>query len=143
MASQPGRKSNASRYLFLFLLGLLVGGVGTVMIMRALQARQDPFPDSLMNVMSKQSALLKRNLEQNRCDATDTLPRLQSLRFLSNDLELGFPGLSDDPRFAQHAGAIRAALDASLANTPADCQGLTTALATIHDGCKACHQDFH
>ena len=42
--------SNASRYLFLFLIGLVVGVVGTVMAMRALDARQDHFPTSVMQV---------------------------------------------------------------------------------------------
>ena len=41
MASQPETKkpSAASRYLFLFLIGLVVGAICTVMAMRALQAR--------------------------------------------------------------------------------------------------------
>ncbi len=142
MASQPGKPSAASRYLFLFLLGLIVGGIATVVVMRALQARQDPFPHALMHVMGKQSGMLRQNLDQTRCGLTDTLPRLQTLRFLGNDLELGFPGLKDDARFTQHASGFRAALDGALADTPQDCQGLTTTLAKVHDSCKACHQDF-
>ena len=82
MASQPETKkpSAASRYLFLFLIGLVVGAICTVMAMRALQARQDPFPDSVMQVMQKQAGLLKQNGEESRCAVTDNLPRLQSLR---------------------------------------------------------------
>lgn len=142
MASQPGKPSQASRYLFLFLLGLIVGGVATVLIMRALQARQDPFPHSLMHVLGKQSGLLKQNAEQNRCDATDALPRLHTLRALGNDLELGFPGLKDDARFVQHASGFRAALDGALASPPQDCQGLNATVQRIGEACKACHQDF-
>ena len=43
---------NASRYLFLFLIGLVVGIVGTVMSMRAIEARQDHFPGSVMEVQA-------------------------------------------------------------------------------------------
>lgn len=142
MASQPAKQSHASRYLFLFLLGLIVGGFATVMILRAVQARQDPFPDSLMHVLNKQAGQLKQNVEQNRCVATDALPRLQTLRALGNDLELAFPGLRDDARFGQHASAFRATLDTALAGPPQDCQGLSTTVASIQDACKACHQDF-
>ena len=39
-----------ARYFFLFLVGLVVGAILAVMGMRALQARQDPFPDALMHV---------------------------------------------------------------------------------------------
>ena len=44
--------SNASRYLFLFLVGLMVGVVGVVMVMRAVDARTDHFPESAMRVMA-------------------------------------------------------------------------------------------
>lgn len=67
MASQPDTKkpSAASRYLFLFLIGLVVGAVCTVMAMRALQARQDPFPHSVMHVMARHSAQLADTVKQN------------------------------------------------------------------------------
>jgi hypothetical protein len=76
MASQPEIKkpSAASRYLFLFLIGLVVGAVCTVMAMRALQARQDPFPHAVMHVMAKHSGQLSDKVKQNRCAATDTIP---------------------------------------------------------------------
>ncbi|MDG6745738.1 hypothetical protein QCF01_15210, partial [Staphylococcus aureus] len=41
-------------------LGLLIGLVATVMVGRALQARRDPFPDSLMQVMQRQAQLLQQ-----------------------------------------------------------------------------------
>ena len=82
MASQPETKkpSAASRYLFLFLIGLVVGAICTVMAMRALQARQDPFPDSVMQVMAKHSGQLADKVKQNRCAATDTIPHVRTLR---------------------------------------------------------------
>ncbi len=39
MASQPAKASHASRYFFLFLIGLVMGAVLTVMALRAIQAR--------------------------------------------------------------------------------------------------------
>jgi len=143
MASQPARRSSSAyRYLFMALLGLLVGIVATVMLMRALQARRDPFPDSLMHVMAKQTDLLQQSKQQNRCTVADALPRLQTLRALSNDLELAMPSLRDDARFATHARDMRARLDQALAAPPADCATLATVTQRVGEGCKACHQDF-
>mgnify|MGYP003576640425 CR=1 FL=1 len=143
MASQPPRRSgNAGRYLFLFLLGLVVGAVCTVMAVRALQARSDPFPDALMQVMARQSGELGDSAKANRCTASDVLPRLQSLRALSNDIEMAFPGLKDDARFATSASALRATLDEALAAPPTDCAQLTATAGRIGEDCKACHRDF-
>jgi hypothetical protein len=78
--------SNASRYLFLFLIGLAVGILGTVMAMRAIDARQDHFPTSVMEVQAWHLGQLKAATQQNRCAATDTLPHLQALRTMANDI---------------------------------------------------------
>jgi cytochrome c556 len=140
MASPPA--STASRYLFVLLAGILIGLVATVMSMRALQARQDPFPRSLMQVMDKQLALLQRSHAQNRCSAADLQARVHTLRLLGNDLETAFPGLSDDSRFQQHAGALRATLNAAQAPLPTTCAALDQLTHRIDDGCDACHRDF-
>ncbi|WP_411832108.1 hypothetical protein [Pseudoxanthomonas mexicana] len=134
--------SQASRYLFLFLLGLAVGGICTVMAMRALQARQDPFPDSVMHVMDKHAELLSRSISHSRCAATDTVPHVRTLRAMANDLEIAFPGLAEDQRFSQHASQFRASLDAGLSTPPTECVAATQLKDRIRDGCKACHQDF-
>ena len=136
------RSSNASRYLFLFLLGLVIGVVATVMAMRALDARKDHFHDSVMHVQQWHLSQLGSNVQQNRCGATDTLPHLQALRTMANDLEPAFPDLADDKRFADHASTMRASLDAALANPPLACAGVGTVAAKVGEACKACHQDF-
>lgn len=133
---------NAPRYLFLFLIGLVVGVVGTVMAMRAIDARQDHFPMSVMHVQAWHVGQLKANTEQNRCAATDTLPHLQALRTMANDIEPALPDLRDDARFAKHASDLRATLDGALASPPLNCAGVGTTLASIGEDCKACHQDF-
>jgi hypothetical protein len=143
MASQePRRTRNAGRYLFLFLLGLAIGAIGAVMALRALQARADPFPDALMNVMAHQSGALRDAAKANRCTANDALPRLQSLRAVANDIEPAFPGLRDDARFGTAASGLRATLDEALASPPVDCGQLTALTERVGEACKACHRDF-
>jgi len=136
------RPSAAYRYLFVAGLGLVVGLVATVMVSRAIQARQDPFPGSLMQVMQRQVALLGDAQAQNRCSLADTVPRLQTLRSLSNDLDLAFPDLRDNAQFQQHASGLRATLNTALAAPPTDCAAMGTLVEKIQADCKACHQDF-
>lgn len=136
------RKSNASRYLFLFLLGLVVGAIGAVFALRAIQARQDPFPDSVMHVMAKQMDMLGDKVKSNRCAATDTVPYLRTVRAVSNDLEIAFPGLAEDKRFGEHASNLRGKLDTALATPPTDCAAASATAKQVGEACKACHQDF-
>lgn len=137
--------SAAGRYLFVFLLGLVVGIVAVVMVMRAIEQRrtwQDQYPHALMQLLHAQSAQLGAGIEANRCAATDILPRLQSLRSLANDLEPAFPDLRDDGRFTAHASRARRVLDAGIAAPPADCAAARALQKTLGDSCAACHQDF-
>ena len=133
---------NAPRYLFLFLVGLAAGAVGAVMAMRAIDARHDHFHEGLMYVMDWHADQLKHNTEQSRCGATDTLPHLQAMRTMANDIEAAFPDLRDDTRFTKHASDLRATLDGALSSPPLNCAGVGTTLGSIGDDCKACHQDF-
>jgi len=137
--------STASRYLFVFLLGLVIGVVALVMLLRTLDARKtwrDHYPDALMQVLAAQTAQLRENAAANRCSPTDTLPHLQSLRSLGNDFERAFPDLRDDQRFVQYAAQFRGTLDAALSAPPVGCEGVQQASAKIGEACKACHQDF-
>lgn len=143
MNTQPsGPRSHASRYLFLFLVGLVIGVVATVMAMRAIDARRDHFHGSVMHVQQWHLGQLKKKVEQNRCAATDVLPNLKALRVMADDLEPAFPDLADDQRFAEHASKMRARLDAALASPPLNCAGVGTTAQGIGETCKACHQDF-
>jgi hypothetical protein len=140
-ATRPSGNA-AARYLFLFLLGLVVGIVATVMAMRALDARKDHYPESVMHMFDAHMGALDRNVAQNRCAATDTLPQLQSLRMIANDIEPAFGDLREDTRFAGHASDLRAALDRALASPPLACAGVQAAMKDIGGTCKACHRDF-
>ena len=138
----PAPKSHATRYLFLFLLGLVVGAIGTVMALRAIEARKDHFHEALMHVQGWHTAQLKAGIDSNRCAPTDALPHLRALRTMANDLEAGFPELAEDERFARHASQMRARLDSAIALPPEDCAALGTTLGEVGEACKACHQDF-
>lgn len=131
-----------ARYFFLFLVGLVAGVICTVMAMRALEARKDHFPDSVMQVQQWHMGQLKANMDHNRCNATDTLPHLQALRTMADDIEPAMPDLRDDERFAKAASQLRAALDSARANPPLNCAGVGAAMKEIGAACKACHQDF-
>lgn len=134
--------SAAMRYLFLFLIGLVMGIVATVMAMRAIDARTDHYPSSVMTVMQAQVSQLKASTTANRCGATDVLPHLQSLRIVANDIEPAFGDMASDERFAKHASDLRATLDAALATPPLNCPGVTSALDKINTACTACHNDY-
>lgn len=140
--STSGHPRSGAKYLFLLLLGLVIGIVATVMALRAIDARRDHFPKSVMQVQQWHLGQLKASVEQNRCGATDTLPHLQALRTIANDIEPAFPDLRDDERFARAASRMRADLDASLSSPPLNCAGVTSAMQSIGESCKACHQDF-
>lgn len=143
-ASTPTtRTSSAGRYLFLLILGLVVGVVATVMVLRAIDARKDHFPEALMQVQQWHMGQLKAAMEKNRCSATDVLPHLQALRTLGNDLEPAFPDLADDERFRTAAAGMRAAADKAIATPPLSCESVAAAMKSLSDGCKSCHRDFH
>ena len=139
----PNRKpSNAGRYLFLLILGLVLGAIATVMVMRALNERKDHFPDALMHVQQWHMGQLKADMEQNRCAATAALPHLQALRTTANDLDAAFPELADDQRFPAASAAMRAATDKAVSNPPLSCEGIGATMKSLGEGCKGCHQDF-
>lgn len=140
-AAKP-RSSNAGRYLFLLAMGLVIGAIATVMLLRTLNARKDHFPDALMQFQGWHMGQLKAAMEQNRCSPTDVLPHLKALRTAANDLEAAFPGLRDDERFRNAASAMRGAADKAIAEPPLSCPAVGAAMKSIGETCKGCHQDF-
>lgn len=141
----PDRKgfSPSARYLFMLLMGLVIGMVATVMVLRAIDEARDKFPAGTMHVMRWHSGQIGANVKANRCAATDVLPHLQALRVLANDLEPAFAGLAaGDARFGEHASRMRGLLDGALASPPLGCEGLGTVASDIGATCKGCHQDF-
>ena len=136
------RPSAAGRYLFLLILGLALGAIATVMLLRTLDARKDHFPDALMHVQAWHFDQLKADMKENRCNATDILPHLQALRMTATDIDTAFPDLRDDKRFADASAFMRASMDKIIANPPLTCEGVGAAIKEIGLSCKGCHQDF-
>ena len=129
------------RSVVTLIVGLFVGALLTVIALNSLK-KGTAYPNGVMAVMSAQMGALNQSLKQNRCAATDLLPRLQTLRHLGNDLEPAFLPTQDDERFIAHSSEFRAALDAALAAPPSDCAAAGVALDRIKNGCQACHGDF-
>lgn len=141
MTDTPAPQSRAARYAFMLVLGALIGLVTTVMVARAVQARRDPVPDSLMHVMAYQLRALHPP-PGTACLPAQQHARLRSLRLLANELEPAFAPLGEDRRFAEHAGTLRTALDGAQQAKAADCAAVAASAAQISDACEACHRDF-
>jgi hypothetical protein len=129
------------RSLILALIGLAVGIIGTLMAMSALN-QGTAYPNGVMKVMDAQMRALTRSVKANRCAPTDTLPRLQTLRYVANDIEPAFVDLQEDAQFARYAGDLRAASDAALMTPPASCAATEAAVAKIDQACDSCHRDY-
>ncbi len=143
MSQPPSRPpSPLLRYLSMLVVGVIVGGLATFMLVRALQARVDPFPRALMQVMERQLQQLQAAPSTGGCEPGDAAQRLQALRGLAGELEAAFPGLASDNRFARQAARLRATLDAGLASPPATCEQVSRIADTIEAACRGCHQDF-
>ncbi len=136
------RPSAAGRYLFLLILGLVLGAIATVMALRALEQRKDHFPEALMQVQGWHMGQLKADLTQNRCNPTDILPHLQALRMTSTDIDAAFGDLREDKRFNLASSSMRATMDKIISSPPLTCEGLGAAMKEINESCKGCHQDF-
>src|SRR3546814_9266569 len=98
--AKPAKPSAASRYLFVFLVGLVIGAVALVMILRTVEARktwQDHYPHAAMHLFDSHIAQLQASTEPNRCSPTDTLPPLQALRLVANHPAPAFGAPAEDP----------------------------------------------
>ena len=141
-SATASRPSSAKRYLFVMLLGLVIGAIAAVMLMRTLQERQDPFPDALMHVQGWHMGQLEDSAKANKCSPTDALPHLQALRMTAGDIENAFPDLRDDQRFSSAAAAMRAATDKAIATPPLSCAAFTATIKSVGETCSGCHRDF-
>jgi hypothetical protein len=129
------------RALVLFLVGLAVGAMGTLIALNALDRGTD-YPDAVMAMMGQQMKALDGSVKASRCASTDLTPRLQTLRFVANDIEPAFADLQKDAQFGRYAADLRAAADAALMAPPASCQAATAALSRLGKACDSCHRDY-
>lgn len=129
------------RSLVLFLVGLAVGALCTLIAVNALD-RGTSHHDAVMSLMGQQMKSISQSVKASRCAATDLTPRLQTLRFVANDIEPAFPDLQADPQFGRYAADLRRAADAALMTPPANCAAAGAALTSLKKTCDACHRDF-
>ncbi|KLD71484.1 hypothetical protein [Xanthomonas pisi] len=143
MSATPPNQSRAARYAFMLVLGVLIGLITTVMVARALQARRDPLPDSLMQVLDYQLRALQPPPGE-ACVPAQQQARLQSLRLLADELEPAFAQTGEDRRFGEHAQALRVALAQAQAqrSAPSSCAAFVPIKRQISETCQACHRDF-
>ncbi len=128
------------RALVLFLVGLAVGAICTVILVNTLN-RGTAYPNAVMAVMGQQMKALDRSVKQSRCAPADLTPRLQILRFVANDIEPAFVDMQD-PQFGRYASDLRASADAALMTPPASCAAARAALSQLGKACDSCHRDY-
>ncbi|HMB56411.1 MAG TPA: hypothetical protein VKM35_04290 [Arenimonas sp.] len=129
------------RSLILALIALVVGAVGALILVNALN-RGTSYQDGVMTVIGAQKKALDLSIKQNRCAPTDMVPRLQTLRFVANDIEPAFEAMQGDQQFSRYAGDLRAAADGALMTPPASCAAAEAALSKIDKACDSCHRDY-
>ncbi len=129
------------RSLILLLVGLIVGALGTAILINSLN-RGTAYPQGVMAVLGAQIGALDQSIKQNRCAPTDIIPRLQTLRYVANDIEPAFADRISDAQFGRYAGELRAAADAALMSPPGNCPSAAAMLSKLKQSCDSCHRDF-
>jgi hypothetical protein len=129
------------RALVLFLIGLAVGALCTLIAVNALH-RGTAYPNAVMAMMGQQMKALDGSVKASRCASTDLTPRLQTLRFVANDIEPAFTDLQSEAQFGRYAADLRAAADAALMTPPASCAAATAAVSNLGKACDSCHRDY-
>ena len=128
-----------TRAALLIVLGLVIGILGTVFAMRALQQR-DPFPKAVMSVMAHHMGALGGNLKARKCDAAQSREHLLRLQSTATDIPAAFAGA--EPGFMDAAGKLRGAIQTAVQASPADCKALGAAIKPIGDACQSCHEQY-
>ena len=129
------------RSLILLVVGLLVGALCTVIAINALN-RGTAYPNAVMALMGQQMKAIDKSIKQSRCASTDLTPRLQTLRFVANDIEPAFADMQDEVQFGRYAADLRSAADAALMTPPASCASASAALSKLDKACDSCHRDY-
>jgi hypothetical protein len=129
------------RSLILFLVGLAIGAICTVIAVNALH-RGTAYPNAVMAMMGQQMKALDQSVKASRCASTDLTPRLQTLRFVANDLEPAFSEMQDKAQFARYSSDLRAAADQALMAPPANCKAAVAAINNLDKACDSCHRDY-
>jgi len=127
------------RAALLILLGLVIGIVGTVPVMNALNAR-NPLPKAVMTTMNYHMHQLTGALKGQRCEAASMQDSLQHMQVIASDIQAAFPGAPQ--AFVDDAAHLRDALQSAVQAAPADCAALAAAIKPVGKACQSCHQQF-
>lgn len=127
------------RAALLILLGLVIGVIGTVNVVGALNAR-NPMPKAVMTTMDYHMGQLSRALKAGHCDAVGSKRHLQRLQSTATDIAPVF-GVTEKP-FDEAATRLQTRLDQALQAAPVDCPALAAVIKPIGEACKSCHQKY-
>ncbi|MDE3211369.1 MAG: cytochrome c [Pseudomonadota bacterium] len=127
------------RVALMILLGLVIGILGTVNVMGALEAR-NPMPKAVMHTMGYHMGELGRAMKARQCAAAGIQHHLQRLQSTATDIVPVF-GISDKG-FTDKAAELQTRLQQALQAAPATCPALAAAIKPIDDTCKSCHQQY-
>jgi len=127
------------RVALLILLGLVIGVIGTVNVVSALNAR-NPMPKAVMHTMDYHMAQLKHALKGRQCAATTIQHHLERLQSTATDIVPVF-GIAEKD-FTDDASQLQTRVQQALQAAPADCTALAAAIKPINETCKSCHQQY-
>ena len=142
MSSPASAPSHSSRYLLMAVIGLLVGVLAATMLMRALQARHDPVPDSVMQLMAWKLQKLSPRPAGDNCSSQSSQAQLRGLELLAADIDAAFPELADDTRFSAHRQQLQQLAGNAATTPPAICSALAELHDQLRNSCEACHNEY-
>lgn len=126
------------RYAVCIILGLLIGAIAAVTATNILASQRDPYPDSLMHVMSHELGAAKKTADTPTCN--DNRHALDKLSFLSNDIIIAMPDDGEPDRvFHQYITNLHDKIETA---SQSDCANRKQALTEVKDACGDCHRDY-
>jgi cytochrome c556 len=127
------------RAILLLVLGLVIGIIGTVNVVGALNAR-NPMPRAVMVTMNYHFGELKQAIKAKQCKAADIQRHLARLQSTATDIVPVFR-MTEKP-FLDDAESLQTRLQQALQAAPTDCTALTAAIKPVGEACKTCHQRY-
>lgn len=127
------------RAILLLVLGLVIGIIGTVNVVGALNAR-NPMPRAVMVTMNYHLGALKQAIKAKQCKAVDIQHHLARLQSTATDIVPVF-AMTEKP-FVDDAQNLQTRLQQALQAAPSNCAALTAAIKPVGEACKTCHQRY-
>lgn len=126
------------RYAVCIFLGLLIGAVMTVTMTNILASKRDPYPESLMHVMSHELAAANEAAKQAACN--DNRNALDKLALLSSDILVAMPDDGEPDRvFHQYARSLQEKVETA---RQSNCAVRKQAVTDVKNACSDCHRDY-